>query len=120
MQGWVAQDLAESDLVLDIYSKWSILASIMLVITLDMGVGVLMQIPLEAPIRNREMASNFYSPIAYIVAKILVDVPFVLAAYSAGFSVAYTLIGFTGVLWKCFAVVILHCLVSMSLCWFIS
>merc|ERR1719461_728710 len=90
LQGFMAKGLGNNDEPQDIYSRWSLLASIMLLLTMDCTATVILAIPLESPIRRRELASNTYSPTAYIVSKMIIEWPFSAVMYTIGFLLAYS------------------------------
>merc|ERR1719320_695314 len=102
------------------YTIYGLLTIILLMISINAANSTILTIPTETPIRTREIQSNLYTALPYVLSKVIIELPITTVFFILGFSLLYRLVPFYGSFLKLAGVMWIHSWTSTSVAWLIS
>lgn len=102
------------------YTVYALFTIILLMISINAANSTILTIPTETPIRTREIQSNLYTALPYVLSKVIIELPITTIFFILGFSLLYVMVPFYGSFVKLAGVIWIHSWTSTSLAWLIS
>jgi len=102
------------------YTVYALYTIILLMISINAANSTILTIPTETPIRTREIQSNLYTALPYVLSKVIIELPVTTIFFILGFSLLYFMVPFYGSFVNLAGVVWIHSWTSTSLAWLIS
>jgi hypothetical protein len=104
----------------DYYVVYALITVVILMISINVANSTILTIPTETPIRTREIQSNMYTALPYVLNKMIIELPITTLFFIAGFSLVYLMVPFYAPFYKFAGIICLHSCASMGLAWLIS
>jgi len=112
--------ISESVETRDYYVVYALITVVIFMISINAANATILTIPTETPIRTREIQSNMYTALPYILGKMIIELPLTTLFFIAGFSLVYFMVPFYAPFYKFAAIIALHSCASIGLAWLIS
>jgi len=112
--------VVESVRTRDYYVVYALITVVIFMISINASNSTILTIPTETPIRTREIQSNLYTALPYVLAKMIIDLPITILFFIGGFALVYLMVPFTAPFYNFALIIALHSCASISLAWLIS